>query len=221
MLQGHMHLQRFDARGLTKREIQAGVEAMGLDRFLKEVHKNGDWRGKNRLLVGLPRSLFYGNGHTTSNGGWLNAPSPGSFYSTSSNPTLGWVTLATTSTEPAITEAYSTNSYNSIPPDTIQPEKRFDTDGVIDVEVFKDPDGREVAYVRQKFMWYPGEATSSAIRSVVVYGVNGDTLPPNGYLEHTRMARWRIKDSGGVPVTLVKLDQEVLLLQYTLAMYTK
>jgi hypothetical protein len=221
MLQGQMNLQRFDARGLTKEEVQAGIDALGLDRFLQEIHKNGHWEGKNRILTNLARCLYYSGGNTTSNGGWLNAPSPGSALGNSTNPGLAFITLHTTSTEPVVTESYSTGGYNAQPPDTINPEKRFDTDGIVDVELFKDPTGKESAIIRQKFMWLPGEATSSSIRSIAVYGAGSDATPPAGYLDMTRFARWRIKDSGGNPVTLSKLDQEVLLLTYSLILYSK
>lgn len=237
MLQGHMSLQRFDARGLRKAEIDAGIKAMGLDRFLETVHKNGHWEGKNRILVPFARSLYYADGHSTSNGGWLNAPDPGNYYNTLITGHLWCVLLATTSTEPAVTESYSTQfnngNTNYIPfPDRCVNGywKRFDSDGPVDVQVYKDAGGRELAKIRQTFMWYPGECTSSQIRSVCVYGgyqhsytVADPGFPTPTYYDYrvTRLARWRVKDAGGVPVTLVKLDQEVLLLQYTLTMYTR
>jgi len=223
MLHGHMNLQRFDARGLTKEEIQVGIKAMGLDRFLEEIHKTGHWEGKNRILQGLPRCLFYGAGHTTSNGGWLNAPNPGTHYQNASNPLLWAAFLLSTETEPVLTEAETGSPNNSYVTNGICPGKRFDTDGVIDVEVFKDPTGREAAIVQQKFMWYPGESTSTTIRSVGVYSRVADdaTCGSSGYNSYTKVARWRIKDSGGVPVTLVKLPAEVLFLQYSLVMYAK
>lgn len=226
MLQGHVDLQRFDARGLGKEEIQAGIKAMGLDRFLKEIHKNGHWEGKNRILAALARCLYYSQGSTTTNGGWLNAPDPGNYYNTSANPFLWAALLASTATEPAVNEWFSqNNSYNWTPPDAVTSQydalKRFNTDGVVDVEVFKDPSGKEASHVRQKFMWYPGEATSSSIRSVVIYSSEGNSGYGGIYEDKARVARWRIKDSGGNPVTLSKLAQEVLLLQYTLTFYSK
>lgn len=226
MIQGHIDLQRFDARGLTREEIDAGIKAMGLDRFLKEVHKNGHWEGKNRVLAAFARCMYYANGAATNEGGWLNAPNPGDFYNTSSRPLLWGVLLATTSTEPAVNEWWSqNNSYNWTPPDAVTSQydalKRFNTDGPIDVEVYKDPNGKEGAHVRQKFLWYPGEATSSSIRSVVLYGSEGDSGYGGVYEDKARICRWRIKDSGGNPVTLSKLSQEVLLLQYTFSIYSK
>lgn len=221
MIQGHMDLQRFDARGLTREEIDAGIQAMGLDRFLKEVHKNGHWSGKNRILTALARCMYYGRGHSTDNGGWLNAPNPGNYYNDSISPGMSHLVLASTSTEPAVTEAYTNRSYYVNFPDIIGPSKRVDTDCPVDVEVFKDTTGKESVILRQKAIWYPGESTSSEIRSIVLYGAEADLSMPRDYLAKTRMARWRIKDSGGVPVTLTKLDQEILLLQYSFIMYSR
>lgn len=217
---GQVELQRFDARGLNEVEIRAGIDAMGLSKFLNEIHKNGEWGGKNRVLVPLARSLYYANGHSLTSGGFLNAPNPGYIYSSSINPGMGYLALSSDATEPDVTESYSSNNYNHTPANTITPTKRFDTDGVVDVELFKDPGGKESAIIRQKVMWFPGEATSTSIRSICVYGLSVNANPPATTLSQTRMARWRIKTSGGVPVTLAKAAQEVLLLQYSFIMYS-
>lgn len=75
-----------------------------------------------------------------------------------------------------------------------------------------DPTGREGTFTRHRFLYLPSQAISNQIRSVSVWW--------SEYLQDANedrgiVARVRLKDSGGQPVTLNKSSAQSLLIQYT------
>ena len=222
MLGGQVSLWKYDVGTLSETKIRDGIKDKGLDSFFSKYTKpRGHWQGKNRILVGTPRSLYYGSSTVV---GYLNAPSSGNYY-----VTLGYQLwccgFTSTDSEPSSTEAQSilSRAVSTFPTNRIQQAKRFVTNGITDINVFADSNNRECAVIQQLFLWYPGELVSSALRSVFVAACSTDQDPnvdPGVNISLTLLARWRIKDSGGNPVTLTKQDQEVLLLQYSLLLYS-
>jgi hypothetical protein len=83
-----------------------------------------------------------------------------------------------------------------------------------------DPSGREAVYMKSKWLYLPGEATSSVIRSVRVFQLEYLPDRANGAFPKGRIGRVRIKDSGGNPVTVSKGATKSLLVEYTFTLPT-
>lgn len=218
-MQGHFDLTMLHTPGLTRDLIEAVRREGGdpkVEKFLAQFKKEGQWSTDNLIFKVAPSFLYY---HV------ISGPSVYGQWGDGGNPTgLAYITLTTTSTEPSYTGEETSYSYGvnwqTGMPDNVgnNPSKQFINGCVVTPDFKVDAAGREAVYGKFKWLYLPGEATSSTIRSVTIWGI-GNTGDFN-YHQKTRMGRVRIKDSGGNPVTISKTNTRSLLIEYTFTMPT-
>lgn len=217
-MRGHFDLTMLDTPGLTKELIEV-VRCEGGDSavedYLRKFTKEGEWKTDNLIYQWVPSWLYS-----------LSFSGP-SFYALNAVwCPYGTLTLATTSAETSYNaEPYNTGYYinwenlaDSAGIGTGK-AKRFINDCIVTPDFKIDPNGREAVYAKFKWLFVPGEATSSVIRSIAVYGAGGSDIYGNSG-NWSRAGRVRIKDSGGNPVTISKAATRSLLVEYTLTMPT-
>lgn len=140
---------------------------------------------------------------------------PYDFSSGSGRAALAFVTLQTIDSEPTYTET----TLESVPIQSIgsmagsTASKRFILDDIEDELIRKPIDGRNAVEFRSRWLWLPSQAVSSDIRSFTVY-FRQDGVDTGAFISNGRIARIRLKDSGGSPVILTKTSSQVLLIEY-------
>jgi hypothetical protein len=225
-MQGHFDLTMFNTPGLTQDLIEAVRREGGdpaVEHYLRKFAKEGEWKTGNLVYQVTPSYLYYwALGALTVYGSMSSSTTGGSNG-------LGFINLSSTSAEPT----YNGENYAATPtwitvPDSVGAgsSKHFwtaaygSTGPIVTPDVKVDANGREAIYMKTKWLYLPGEATSSVIRSVGVYYSDGlSDYAAIGYAK-VRLARVRIKDSGGNPVTISKIATKSLLVEYTFTMPT-
>jgi hypothetical protein len=205
---GRFDLQMFESPGLTP-ELVAAWKKQGLDpiRELQRYEKVGRWATDNLVIGTTPSFYFY---HC-----WAGAAP---YYPLGQNAALLFALgLTTLATEPGYQTEYLYSAINGNPaniPNLVSSTggKTIITDDIVSAVIDVDPDGREAVFGTFRFLYYPGEATSGLIKSVEIWHHGSGTI------YGARVARVRIKDSGGNPVTLVKTAARSLMIQYTYTM---
>jgi hypothetical protein len=205
---GRFDLQMFESPGLTP-ELVAAWKKQGLDpiRELQRYEKVGRWATDNLVNGSIPSFYYY---HC-----WAGADPYSELRPNSA--LLYWLALTTLATEPGYQTDGLRATVNSNPaniPNIVSSTggKTIITDDIVSAVIDVDPDGREAVFKTFRFLYYPGEATSDLIKSVEIW------FYCSGYTYGNRVARVRIKDSGGNPVTLVKTATRSLMIQYTYTM---
>lgn len=219
-MQGHFDLTMFDTPGLTQEVIEAVRREGGdpaVDDYLRKFAKEGEWKTDNLVYQYAPSYLWY-----------LNFSGPDIPYGLSSNggswSFLGLLTLVSTSSEVVYAGDVLTPFYNgdwqTAAPDNVgsTPTKRFIDDCIVTPDFKIDAANREAIYAKFKWLYLPGQATSSVIRSMAVFATGGYNNQTS--YARTRFCRVRIKDSGGNPVTISKAATKSLLVEYTFTMPT-
>lgn len=84
----------------------------------------------------------------------------------------------------------------------------------IDLYVGTNPSGREAIFLRERWLYLPSQVVSNEIRSIGIYWASGSGT----YNARGIMARVRLKDSGGNPITFNKPSDKTLLVQYTISL---
>jgi hypothetical protein len=215
-MQGHFDLTMLNTPGLTRDLIEAVRREGGdpaVEGYLRKFAKEDEWKTDNLIFQTTPSILYY---HT------FTGPS---IYG--ANP-MSWgglvcIILTNTASEPTYNgEVYVSflANWDAIP-DTAGigagRGKRFINDCIVTPDFKVDSAGRESIYGKFKWLYLPGEGTSSVIKSVTLYGAGND--PASGAY-FFRTGRVRIKDSGGNPVTISKVATKSLLVEYTFTMPT-
>jgi hypothetical protein len=209
-MQGHFELTLLDAAGYTEQDFQRARKKGHLDALLARLVVDQKCEARNKILHGLVANLFQSAGF---GGGDITNP----YDHATTHAALGFICLLTTTSEPTYTD--TTNQSISIHNVTGTVEsttagRRFLSDQIVDHSIYKSSDAREAIHFRSKWLYAPGQATSSNINSVGVYfRQQAQSNPPDGYANGIT-ARVRIKDSGGNPVTLNKTATKVLLVEY-------
>lgn len=219
-MQGHFDLQMLHTPGLTQELLDAVRKEGGdpaVEKYLRRFSVDNEWHTDNLIFKTSPSYLFY---QALSN--------PGHYFATGygwSVPSMFcWIALTRTSTEPTYTgEVYTADfGWDSTPDMVVSPSghKAFINHCIITPDFKSDPNGREAIYAKFKWLYLPGEATASDIRSITIYSsCRFDYTVNNGYACGSgRIARVRIKDSGGNPVTINKATNKSLLIEYTFTM---
>lgn len=216
-MQGHFDLTMFNTPGLTRDLIEAVRREGGdpaVEGHLRKCAKEGEWRADNLIFQPTPSILYY---HSLT-GPSIYGAQPMSWGG------LACIVLSITSSEPT----YNGEVWYGLGASGMENladgagigtgrGKRFVNDCIVTPDFKVDSASREAVYGKFKWLYLPGEATSSVIRSVTVYGCSAD---PGGYAQFVRTGRVRIKDSGGNPVTISKLATKSLLVEYTFTMPT-
>jgi len=218
-MQGHFDLALLDTPGLTQELIEAVRREGGdpkVEALLKEFRREGEWKTDNLIYQVTPSYLYY----------WaMSGPVPyGGMESNygGGSALLAYITLVSTSGEPTYNgENYIGDITWDGLPDNVgsSASKYFVTQCIVTPEYAVDPGGREAIYVKSKWLFLPGQATSSVIRSVALFYSSEITNPTAGYRK-VRVGRVRIKDSGGNPVTISKAASKSLLVEYTFTLPT-
>lgn len=209
-MQGHFNLQMLETPGLTP-ELVAAWKKQGLDPF-KELQKYGEvgrYKTDNLILGCSPSYLYYR--------AWSGATPYG--YFTQNYSMLAIMVLTSTSTEPSYTGEYLSGTYTCPTghPDQVTTNAwKYFINNCVTTQIAIDPNGREAVVGDFKFIFYPGEGTSSVIRSITIWT---DPLSVAG-ANIVKTARVRIKDSGGTPVTLNKTATRSLFVQYLFTLPT-
>ena len=218
-MQGRFDLQMLHTPGLTQDLLDAvrreGGDAAVME-YLQRFPVDGQWAMDNLIFKTAPSYFYY---QALSN--------PGNYFTTGygwNAPTLfAWIALTQTSTEPSYTgEVYTLDFGWDSTPDMVggtSSHKVFINNCIISPDFKSDPNGREAIYAKLKWLYLPGEATHSSIRSVTYYSsCRLDYTTSNFSVGHGRTGRVRIKDSGGNPVTINKASNKSLLVEYTFTM---
>lgn len=219
-MQGHFDLSMLDTPGLTPELIEAVRREGGdpkVEALLRGLKVEERWSTDNLIYQVTPSYLYF----------WaISGPSPYGHMNNNNSAgcsCLGFICLTSTASEPSYTaENYSAIvSYASVPDNVgSNPSKLFIDDCIVAPDIKVDPDGRESIYLKCKWLYLPGQATSSVIRSVSVFFLDYYNAPTYSSYYKTRIGRVRIKDSGGNPVTISKAATKSLLVEYTFTMPT-
>jgi hypothetical protein len=216
-MQGHFDLTMLHTPGLTQEAIDTARKIGGdpeVAALLRQLPKEDEWHTDNILYRTTPSYLYFRAG---SNTGLYGSWSPATGYSA-----LDVLALVNTSSEPPYNEgsAYGYLACDSIPDLVVAGAWKYFIGNCIVTPDFKvAADGREAVYAKFKFLFLPGQATSSTIRSVAIWG-SGKYGSSDATAMRTRMGRVRIKDSGGNPVTITKAATKSLLVEYTFTIPT-
>jgi hypothetical protein len=94
--------------------------------------------------------------------------------------------------------------------------KFFLNEDVGTTQVWSDGDGRQAVHYRTRFLFLPSEAVANSIRSINIYAAEGHDNSGGAY--RGLVARARLKDAGGTPITISKTANQVLLVDYTFSL---
>lgn len=218
---GHFDIQLKDLpRGITDAHLlelltPAGKATPELDRLLARLPTRQRAKGCN-----LINDNFAGYTHKYCfSGGAISTP----YNIDGGNAALGTILLMTNDAEPTYTEASSQYTNPNALTGTVQSTtagKRFIEDDIDPHLMDADPNnnGRESILFRSRFLYLSTQANSNDIRSLGIYfSDNGNST---GTEERGRIARIRLKDSGGTPIILNKTSAQVLLIEYRFTLVT-
>ena len=218
-MQGHFDIKMLHTPGLTRELIEAVRREGGdpkVEKYIKQFQQDAQWRGDNMVFQSHASYLYYHAMSATSQYYSLQyVLTACSFY---------FVCLTSASTEPSYTSTtgnehnYTTNIRPDNWPNLLGGTGGFKTfnQTIVDREVKSDAAGREAIYAKYKWLFLPGECTSDQIKSIeIVYTARIEDPYIGGGSGHGRVARIRIKDSGGNPVTINKSATKSLLIEYT------
>lgn len=214
-MQGHFDLTMLNTPGLTRDLIEAVRREGGdpaVEDHLRKFAKEDEWKTDNLIFQTVPSVLY----SQLFSGPSIYGAQPMTFGG------LSFIQLTTTASEPTYNGEIGVFGYynwGSLPDlaGGTSAGKRFINDNIVTPDFKVDALGREAIYGKHKWLYLPGEATSSTIRSVTIYA---STYDPGGSSYFLRTGRVRIKDSGGNPVTIFKLATKSLLVEYTFTMPT-
>lgn len=206
-MQGHFDIFVQDAKGLRDEDFLRAEREGRLRDLVKSLPIDQEAHTDNLVLDMYPICMMRRViGHGFPSGPYPMERGTGiPFYS---------ICLLSLATEPEYIEWYSGywSLHNmSYTVNSVNAGKRFvvhDMDLLVDVE----PTGREGIFIKERWLYLPSQAVSNEIRSVGAYWCENIT---DGNDERGQLARVRMKDAGGNPITLNKSASQTLLIQYT------
>lgn len=135
---------------------------------------------------------------------------------------LGVVLLSTVDGEPSYTEysgsesRYVSNHSSSC--DASYGGKRFLEDDIDAFDMHVHPEGRESIVFTSRFLWLPSQGSNAGALDNDVKSVEcwhrGNADATSVTTRNTKVARVRLKDDGGNPITLSKSGSQALLVEY-------
>ena len=209
-MQGYFDVQTKDLGGLRDNDLLAMMSPDGkvtpeLARLVDGLPTVQHARGKNLVSDNFAGATF----KYVFSGGSINDP-----YN-QGNGILASILIMNTDSEPGYTD--QTDQYTTIHGLSGNvgslPGKRFIEDDVEAHLIITDSGGRESILFRSRWLYLAAEAVSNDIRSLGVYHCRygGASLSS---IERGRIARIRLKDSGGSPIIINKTASQVLLIEY-------
>jgi hypothetical protein len=215
MPKGHINLKVLNCKGLKDEDFEAAQKDGTIDNLLGSLEVMQEFDHDNQLSHHLAGNLFWRI---------FGAPNPTSGVTVADGNMLHYIGFGTSSTE----YDYSFDEWNGdiwqlvITPlgDTLQADFK-NMSGAIRthrVVVEEDATGLRAARDIHRWLWFPTHCVSNAIREFKVLSTD-DTSDTWYYYDEVRtLSRVRIKDENGVPQTIAKTTNEVLLLEWTLTM---
>lgn len=209
-MQGYFDVKTKDLGGLSDDDLLAMMSPEGkvtpeLAKLLDGLPTVQHAQGKNLVSDNFASSSF----KYCFSGGTIDNP-----YN-QGNGILATILIMNTDSEPAYTDA--TNQYTTMHGLTggvgSLPGKRFIEDDVEAHLIVTDSGGRESILFRSRWMYLAAEAVSNDIRSLGVYHCRYGGSSTSS-IERGRIARIRLKDSGGNPIIINKTASQVLLIEY-------
>lgn len=214
-MQGRFDVTLLDAAGKDDAFFQEAIRAQKINSVLKGLEPRVKCHGvQNRIfdnMAGYVLNKLFSLG---------NCAYP--YYDTSNGPqaALAFICLMSTDSD---TSSYTEDwTHGDIAAYAVTDSvgntaaKRFEEDQIAPWEIWSGLDGRDSVHFRNRWLYTPGQATSSTIKSVgIFFRSDADDLS-NYYRRRTgRLGRVRLKDDAGYPITLNKTAEQVLLIEYT------
>ena len=206
-MQGHFDIYLQDAQGLKDEDFILARQEGRLNSLLKELPVDEEVHCGNQVTHMYPIAIWReAMNHGFPSGAYPMERGAGvPFYN---------ITILSDTSEPAYTDwwgGYNTLHNQPYSVNTGNAGKRFvahDEELLVDVGA----DGRESVFLRERWLYLPSQVVSNEIRSVGVYWCENIT---DGNDERGLVARVRMKNAGGQPITLNKSSSQTLLIQYT------
>lgn len=209
-MQGQFDIYLQDARGYTDEDFVRAQQEGRLSALLKELPVDQEVHVKNTVTHMMAISQFRRNF-----AGFPGGATPMDRYN---NSPLHHILLSYDPSEPAYTDWYSVYSTIHNGPYSVEGStagKRFIGYDVETPFQGVNPSGREEVFTRHRFLYLPSQAISNRIRSVSVWW---SEYIQDGNEDRGLVARVRMKDAGGQPITLDKSSSQSLLIQYTFSL---
>jgi len=219
MLEGRADLTLYDSPRFRDADFQRAIREGTLDKLLGELPVAGRARGKNMIFSWFACYSFYG----LMSAGDCTDPYDGNHGGNPPCCYFGTILLNTNTSVPTYQEfnndyvglhqpSYTANSGSA--------GKRFAYDTIETPYYKSDPSGtgREDISARHRFLYLPSEGISSSINSLgILYTGNRDAT---GGISRASAARLRLKNPAGIPMTINKTGNQVLLVEYTFFLTT-
>lgn len=206
-MRGHFDVFVKEASSLRDEDFLLAAREGRLNELLDSLRTEQEAHSDNQIFHGFPIALFrIAFAHGLPNGAYCMDRATGiPFYN---------IIVLSTASEPSYLEwtAWYGNLHSqSGSVDTSNAGKRFVVHAM-DTYVAVEPDGREGVFLRSRWLYVPSQIVSSEIRSI---GAAWCEYVTDSNDERQSMARVRLKDAGGNPITLSKASNQALLVQYT------
>lgn len=196
-----------DAGDLKDEDFVQAEKEGRLNQLLDEMPVAQEAHGENTLthmiVVAYFRKLFTG---------FPNAAYPMERANTS---IFHHITVLNWSDEPYFNYWMSYNGYIHNPSGNVNSSNAGKRFVAHDIELLcdTDPSGREAVFMRERWLYLPSQVVSNSIRSIGVYW--SEYINDTGNEDRGMVAWVRMKDAGGMPLTLNKSSSQTLLIQYT------
>lgn len=215
MLEGHAELTLYDSLRYRDEDFIQARKNGHLDRFLQELPVLEHLEGDNMIFHWFAQFMF-----TAVFSGCPNYGIPFNVNRQVSPPNVYFGTILLNTNTSAPTYQEWNNDYTRIHTPTYSANtgsagKRFPYDSVENPAFFSDPSktGREDISCRYRWLYLPSQGVSSNIQSLGVLGSSNRDSTDIVY--RYSAARLRFKNSSGVPITINKTSNQVLLVEYT------
>jgi hypothetical protein len=211
-MNGFFDIRLLNCKNYNDRDFLEAKRCGELDLLINSLSIDNEFSGRNRifdnasgilldLLFGLPRGPYDDVEYVTA------AP-------------LGFICMLKTDNEPYYTENWWGAAETTIhivqdSANTSSAGKRFIIDELDKYDLWIEEDRDEIVF-KNNFLYLPTQCVSDEIRSIGIFWAKQADLATGGYWGSyvARIGRIRIKDGAGIPVTIEKTIDQVMLVEY-------